>query len=201
MPTLTPPTVPIASAGFRLIPNNSQFQSDLNRDSQAVALPGDRWSTVITVSNLRGREARAWVAFIASLGGIRGRFWLSPPGCGTTIGTALGSGVVSGSSQTGSSLVTSGWTASQTELLAIGDYFQVGNELKMVTATAASNGSGQATIAFTPPLRTSPANGASIVTANPACIMMLADDQQAAWEVQGAQIYAMTHSCIEALDI
>lgn len=201
MSILTPPSVSIQTVNWRLIPNNQSFESELNRVGQEVVLPGDRWSGVLTVSNLMGREARAWVAFIVSLGGRRGRFWLSPPGQTTCYGTASGFGAVNGALQTGQSLVTDGWTANQPELLAVGDYFQVGTELKMVTATASSNSSGASTIQFTPPLRTFPADNAQIITVNPSCVMKLTDDTQAAWDIQGARIYAMTHACIEALDI
>lgn len=201
MPILTPPSVGIEKVNWRIIPRNQSFESELNGDGQEIALPGDRWSTVLTVTNLMGREARAWFAFIASLRGTQGRFYLSPPGQVNHYGTALGNGAVKGANQTGSSLVTDGWTPNQAELLATGDYFQVGYELKLVTAPVAVDGTGQATIPFTPPLRVSPADNAPIITTNPACVAKLADNNQAACDIQGARIYAMTHAVIEALDI
>jgi hypothetical protein len=201
MAILTPPTVAVERVNWGLIANSQGFEGELTRDGQEVALPGDRWSTVLTVTNLMGREARAWFAFIASLRGRTGRFWLSPPGQVTHYGTALGSGAVKGANQTGSTLVTDGWTPDQAELMAVGDYFQVGYELKLITAVSASNGAGEATLHFTPPLRRSPADNASIITTNPACVAKLVDDNQAKFDLQGARIYAMTHAVIEALDI
>ena len=89
----------------------------------------------------------------------------------------------------------------QSELLIPGDYFQVGNELKKVVEHVPTNGAGEATIVFTPIIRRSPADLASIITTNPAFVAMLADDNQAAWDVQGARIYASSVACIEALDL
>lgn len=202
MPTLTfPSSVPIAQAHWSLMPNTQSFESELNRDGQDLALPGDRWALQITVADLMGREARMFSAFVNSLRGRQGRFYMVPPGCGTPLGTAAGSGVVSGAAQTGSSLVTSGWTPNQAELFVVGDYFQVGSELKQITAIIAASGTGTATLQFTPPLRRSPANGAAIISANPKCIMKPADNNQGACDISGPRIYAFQQSYVEALDI
>jgi len=201
MSILTMPDVPIGKVNFKLIPRNTVFESELSGDIQVSPLPGDRWSAVLTVTNLMGREALLWTAFLARLGGRRGRFWLSPPGARTPMGTALGAGRVAGANQTGDTLITSNWTPDQSELLIPGDYFQVGNELKKVVEHVPTNGAGEATIVFTPIIRRSPADLASIITTNPAFVAMLADDNQAAWDVQGARIYASSVACIEALDL
>lgn len=203
MPTIYtfPPTVPIADCKWSLVTNSQMMQSELSGAIQVAALPGDYWAAEITISDLVGREGRELTAFITRLRGMAGRFYLTPPAGQTPYGTALGSGVVSGAAQTGSSLTTSGWTPNQDSLLVAGDYFQVGYELKQVVATASSDALGNATIEFTPPLRTSPADGAAIITSNPACVMMLADDKQAAAAISGPQIYAVSLACREALDI
>ncbi len=201
MAILTFPNVAIAQAHWQLIPRTQGFESELTGDSQDVILPGDRWAVQLTVTDLMGREARLFSAFINSLRGRAGRFYLSPPGCGTPLGTVAGNGVVSGAGQAGSTLSTSGWTANQAELFAIGDYFQIGVELKQITATIASNASGLATLVFTPPLRKAPTNGSTIVTVNPACIMKPVDNAQGAHDITGPRIYAFQQSYIEALDI
>ena len=45
-----------------------------------------------------------------------------------------------------------------------------------LTADANTNGSGEATLAITPPIRTSPADNAAITVASPTCIMKLVND-------------------------
>lgn len=104
-----------------------------------------------------------------------------------TVGAYAGSGVVNGAAQTGSSLVTNGWTASITGLLNVGDVITIAGVFAVnpksrastgalqnfvVTSTVNSDGSGNATIGINPPITTtgayqtvsgSPANGAAIV--------------------------------------
>lgn len=103
-----------------------------------------------------------------------------------TVGAYAGSPTVSGAGQTGSSLLTAGWTASIANLLNVGDVFTVAGvyavnpksrqstgslQQFVVTAAASSNGSGNATLSIYPPITTtgayqtvtaSPANGAAI---------------------------------------
>lgn len=100
-----------------------------------------------------------------------------------------GSPQVNGGSQTGSSLTIDGATANVTGWLKAGDYFEVNGELKMLTADVNTNGSGQATLTFKPALRESPADNTAITVLNPACEMILADDQQTVWESDHDGIY------------
>jgi P22 coat protein - gene protein 5 len=103
-----------------------------------------------------------------------------------TWGGFQGSGVVNGAAQTGSSIVTNGWTASTTGLFNIGDVIalagvnnvnpqsrQTTGNLKnfVVTAVASSDSGGNATIQISPAITTtgayqnvtgSPANGAAV---------------------------------------
>lgn len=87
-----------------------------------------------------------------------------------TKGTATGTPLINGASQTGSSLVTDGWTASQTPILKKGDvftlagvhsvnpvsYLSTGNLQQFtVTADANSDGSGNATLSISPAITTS----------------------------------------------
>jgi hypothetical protein len=108
-----------------------------------------------------------------------------------TTGTQGGSGVVNGAGQTGSSLITNGWTASINNLLRVGDIFTIAGVHRInpltrqstgdlrtfvVLANVNSDGGGNATIPFAcvdgdgitlaGPYQTvdvSPANGAAIV--------------------------------------
>ncbi|MBC7964081.1 MAG: hypothetical protein H7Y05_14200 [Steroidobacteraceae bacterium] len=201
MAVLTFPAVAIAQAHWSLIPRTQLFESELNGSSQSLILPGDRWAAQLSVNDLLGRDARLFSAFSNRLRGRSGRFYLSPPGCGTPLGSATGSGFVNGAGQTGDTLLTYGWSPNQTELLAVGDYFQIGIELKQIVVKAVSNGTGLSTLQFTPPLRNSPAHSSAILVSNPCCIMMPADDNQGGMDISGPRICAFTLACLEALDI
>lgn len=108
-----------------------------------------------------------------------------------TVGNYAGSGTVNGASQSGSSLITHGWTASISTLLNVGDVFSIagvnfinpqsrlstGEPAQfVVTAPASSDGSGNSTLQISPAIippvggqpvayqtvDSSPANGAAI---------------------------------------
>jgi len=91
---------------------------------------------------------------------ISHRMFLAPRGIAT--GTPL----VNGGSQTGTSLITDGWTAGQTGILKAGDVIRIAglNAVFDITADANSNGSGQATLALSPPIFVgqSPADNAAL---------------------------------------
>jgi len=112
----------------------------------------------------RATFAPLW-AFLTNLAGQSTTFLLSLPAY-TPLGTASGTPLVKGGSQVGTSLVTDGWSLSQTVLKA-GDWIQIASDLKvyMVTADAVSDGSGNATISIFPALRLTPADNAIISTA------------------------------------
>lgn len=98
-----------------------------------------------------------------------------------TVGAYAGSPVVNGAGQTGSSLVTNGWSNSITGLLNVGDVFTIAGvyavnpqnkqstgqlQQFVVTATANSDGGGNSTISIYPAITTSGAY--QTVTASPA---------------------------------
>lgn len=143
-------------------------------------------------------QAALWQAFFLQLEGSVNTFNAYDPDARTPRGAATGTPLVNGGSQTGSSLITDGWTNS-TLVLKTGDYFSVNSELKMVTADATSNGSGQATISFKPALRSSPSDNAPLTVTNTTVTMILIDDGQAMWRTgHRLGIYeGMTFSAME----
>jgi len=95
---------------------------------------------------------------------------LNLPEPGITVGTP-GTPLVNGASQTGTSLITDGWTAGYT--IPKGKWISVSVSsllyLYQVTAAVTANGSGQATLVLHPMLRASPADNAAL-NVNPATI-------------------------------
>ena len=181
MPTpLTFPTLSKAPTvcRFSLVPNTQTFESPLNRTVQTVDLPGARWSFGLEYRAISLADARILKAFLAQLRGRAGRFYLGDYTHKTPAGTALGSGMVKGANQTGSSLITDNWTPNQAALFLPGDYVGINGELKIITQTIAADALGEATLVFEPPLRTSPVDDTVLVTSNPKCTFMLKDDEQ-----------------------
>ena len=198
MATLTYPALSIStppSLEFGLMSNTKKFESPLNRSAQTLELPGARWFASFTYGNLQEADLRLLTAFLAQLRGQAGRFYLWDFSRPNPKGTATGTPVVSGASQTGVSLVTSGWTPNITVLKA-GDYVGFNGELRMLVADANSNGSGIATLSLDSPMRASPANAAAVTISKPTCKMMLTDDS-AKWNVVPGVLGTVSINCIE----
>ena len=200
MAILSFPNVSADSESWQMIANTQVFTSPLNGASQTASLPGARWGATLSYTNRDGVEAKKLQAFLTALRGRAGRFYLSPHDS-TPNGTAAGSGVVNGSSQTGGSLITNGWDINQPLLLAAGDYIEVNGELKQVSEDVASDGVGSATITFSPDLNQSPPSAAQIISTNPRAVMRLEDDNQSQWSFQSPVIYAISFTCVEAIDV
>ena len=181
------PTTEIKRSRFGLRFNTQIFESPLSGDVQRLALPGARWVAEYTFRQTTAAEVGALQSFLVQLQGRANTFNGYDPDRTTVLGTGNGTPLVKGASQTGRSLTTDGWANSETVLKA-GDYFSVNGELKIVTADVTSDGSGNATIAFEPALRASPADNAAIDITNPTCLMILDNDEMAMWE-QGAGRY------------
>ncbi len=188
MTILMPSTPNFTTSRFFLETNTQTFTSPLTKTVQRMLLGGARWNATYSLPAMKRSQAASWQAFFLLLQGQVNTFNAFDPDCKTPRGTATGTPLVNGGSQTGSSLITDGWTASITALKA-GDYFSVNSELKMVTSDAIADGSGNATINFMPALRSSPADNAAITTSKPTCTMVLSDDMQAAWDCDKNGIY------------
>lgn len=204
MPILSQPATPkFRSCRFILEGHSQTFRSPLSNAIQTLELVGSRWRASYELPAMQRADAAAWIAFLARLNGRVGRFYSGDPSAETPRGVATGTPLVNGAGQTGLSVVTDGWTASVTGILKAGDYVAWGTptswrELHLVVVDANSNVSGQATLTITPPIRESPADNAPLILSAPTCVMMLASDEGAAWDVDEALFYGIRFSTEEA---
>jgi len=200
MSTLNFPAITPNSAEWSLQYNSMVHESPLTGVTQTQVLSGAKWIANLAFPPLKDANARTMKAFLASLEGEAGRFYLSPSGY-VRAGTGTGTPLVKGGSQLGKTLLIDGCTPNTTGWLLAGDYFQVGTELKIVTADCNATAGGEVTVSFMPPLRSAPADNAPVVVTNPVCTMMLADGKQARWQADPGVIYAMAIACVEVLGI
>jgi len=197
--TLYMPSTPgFVSSKFGLETNTMRFESPLTKTVQRLLLGGARWTLTFTLPKMQRDKAALWQAFLLACEGGANTFYGFDPDAKAPRGAATGAPVVSGGSQTGSTLTITGCTPDITGWLKAGDYFTVNSELKMLTADAATDGSGNTTLSFKPALRNSPLDGAAITVQNPTCIMALVDDMQAMWNANQNGIYdGMSISAVE----
>lgn len=169
-----PSSIIISKFGFALNENKAISESAFTRQRQVVSLSGgtaDRWEGVIETAPLTTpAEIRTMDAFVTRVG-LFGRFTLEHPAYD---GPASGenSGFVMGASQSGTSLICDGFTPS-TAIAEEGDYFQVRDEFKRLTADATSDGSGIVTFNFRPALRVSPADNDPVDLGSPVMLLEL----------------------------
>ena len=178
---------------FGLRGMSQSHTSPFDGSVQSVALPGAKWVGSMSWGPMAGDDWRNFQQFIAQLSGRAGRFKLFHPACARRATAAAGTPLVNGGSQTGNTLVTDGWTAGAL-VLKKGDFFAWNNassrpQLHQVAGDITANGSGQATLAFSPPLRTSPADNAALDVATPSAIFMLAGDDQGIVSIDGRSAY------------
>ena len=187
---------------FRAVNTVGITQSPFTYAQQAVAHSGQRWECDVTLPQMSRADAEQWIAFLVSLRGQFGTFTLGDPTGASPRGSAGGTPLVNGASQTGGTLNIDGCTASQTGWLKAGDYIQLGTAgtatLHKVLADADSNGSGEVSLDIWPYIRTAPANDATVVVTNTVGRFRLASNQQN-WNINEASIFGMTFGGVEAI--
>lgn len=168
------PLTLVSSLERRLVSATAVATSPFTGSEQVQDWGGEWWEYGIEMARTSGRDGRKLSAFLAALGGPRGRFLFRDP---TIRQPGLSfTPMVAGAGQSGGTLNTNGWPASSTPLFA-GDFFSLGGDhqtrLYQLTADVVSNASGLATLSFVPKLRSAPADGASLEVAAPAVLLRL----------------------------
>ena len=192
----------IRSVVFRMASQNAITASPFTFKQQVLQHPGRRWEVDVTLPPMGNANARIWIAWLAKLDGSLNTFTMGDPLACTPQGSAGGTPLVDGASQTGASLNIDGCTASQTGWLKAGDYIQLGTgadaRLHMITSDVDSDGSGDATLPLWPQITTAPANDASVVVSNTVAAFRLASNDST-WSADEASIYGISFSGLAVL--
>jgi hypothetical protein len=168
------PLTLVSSLERRLVTTSAVATSPFTGTEQVQDWGGEWWEYGIEMARLSGRDGRRLSAFLAALGGPRGRFLFRDP---TIRQPGLSfTPMVSGLGQSGGTLNTSGWPASSTPLFA-GDFFSMGSDqqtrLYQLTADVVSDEAGLAALSFVPRLRAAPVDGTPLEIAAPAVLLRL----------------------------
>jgi hypothetical protein len=168
------PLTLVQSLERRLVSATAVSASPFTGTEEVQDWGGEWWDFAIEMARTTGRDGRRLSAFLAALGGLRGRFLFRDPTIRQPGSTLAAS--VSGGFQRGSTLVTAGWPPFSSPLLA-GDFFSLGTAaqtwLHQLTADVVTDEAGQATLAFVPRLRSSPVDGSPLEIAAPAVVLRL----------------------------
>jgi len=168
------PLTLVQSLERRLVSATAASVSPFTGTQEVQDWGGEWWDYMIEMARTKGRDGRRLSAFLAALGGPRGRFLFRDPTIRQPESTLAT--YVSGGFQTGNQLVTAGWPPFASPLLA-GDFFSLGSgaqtRLHQLTADVATDEAGMATLSFVPRLRLSPVDGSPLEIDAPALVLRL----------------------------
>jgi hypothetical protein len=143
-------------------------------------------------------QAQCWIAFLMSLRGQTKIFQMGDPLAGAARGSPAGVPLVNGSSQTGYSLATKGWSPGASGVLLAGDLIQIGYRLYRNLTNANADGGGLATLSIWPQIRESPSDGTSIITAGTKALWRLKTNSRK-WSLTEMRVYGLQFDIREAL--
>lgn len=196
-PLTAPSTPKPQSVAFSQTNIVSVTRSPFTLVQQVQEFDGSGWLLSVNMPPMTRAEAAPWISFLTKLRGIRGTFYYGDTMLATPQGTAAGTPLVNGTSQTGFTLVTDGWDNSSAILLE-GDLIQIDDSLYLITADATSDGSGNATLDIWPRLR-SHADNASIITSNTKGLWRLLSDTTQAINDRSDRLYTVSFQAEEAI--
>ena len=195
MTTFTFPAITPSTNTFELVANTRTFQSPLTNAIQTSSRKGSLWRASLQFNNLSGADRKVMQAFLVKLNGQEHRFTLHDHSH-TRRGAGGGTLRVNGGTQSGTSLVCDGATASVANYLRSGDYISFNNELHMVVADANSDGSGNITLSIAPPIRKTPADDTLVDYTVPGSgVFLLAGP--AAWQTTPSITSSFTIEAVE----
>ena len=195
MTTRTFPAIKPNTMSWALIANSQQFVA-LSGAIQTAQRPGQRWTVQLEYAALVAADRAVLQAFVVQVLGQADNFTLSPADHSPR-GAFGGTPRVNGTGQTGNSLSVDGCSASVANWVRAGDFFQVGNELKMATEDASSNSAGQITLSFVPELRAAPADETVLIMGPSATGVFRFTQPRMGWSSRPPFISSMTLECVE----
>jgi len=171
--------------------------SAFSLESQVQDWGGRRWAYDLTLTPVKGDDARRLSVFFDALSGSVGRFLLEDPSICQEV---TGAPVIAGSGQTGSTVEMQGFFPSVRAFQA-GDFFSLGTgldtRLYRVTDDVTANGAGAASVPVVPPLRAPTVDGSAVEALKPKVLLRLAGPVPTG--IQGAMIHRFSVSAVEAI--
>ena len=203
-PLSLPTTIGIAQIELRAVNAVAYSRSPFTFAGQAHEYAGKMWQADVTLPPMKRDLAEAWIAFLMSLKGQRGTFYLNDPAAVTPQGSARNSDTVAinGLTTSGNTLDIQSAPVSTTDFLKAGDYMQIGSgtsrQLFKVLQDVDTDVSGTATVDVWPNVRTSIADNSPITFESAKGVFRLASNETS-WSVNEASVYGITFGAMEAV--
>lgn len=200
-PVSLPATLSPVSITLRARSAIGQSISPFSLSQQVYEHQGELWASDVALPPMVRADAEAWIAFLLSLRGVYGTFFMGDPAGTSPRGTWAGSPAVNGAHAARvRTVAVDGFSVGATG--KAGDWMQFGtgssSRLHKVLQDFTANGSGQANIEIWPGLRDALLDNATFVTTSAKGLFRLASNERS-WEVGRALTYGVQFSCVEAL--
>jgi len=169
-------TISPSRADWGQIINDERFTS-VTGIVQTQGRVGNRWQLALTFSGLVGSDRQVLVGHAFQLRGQVNRLQVNMSTLNyVRAGAGGGTPLINGNLVAGStSLTIDGASINISNWLVASDFISVGNELKIVTQSVSTNGSGQATIQIWPEVHKPVADNAAVDISTPKGVFFLRD--------------------------
>ena len=194
----------IASIELRATNAVAYSRSPFTFAGQAHEYAGKMWQADVTLPPMARADAERWVAWLMSLKGQLGTFYLGDPLASTPLGSGRDSDtvLVDGAVSSGNTIAIDSAPVSTTDFLKAGDYMQIGSgtsrQLFKVLTDVDTDGTGSATVDVWPNVRTSISDNSAVTLESAQGVFRLASNETS-WSVNEASIYGITFGAVEAV--
>ena len=203
-PISLPTHTGIAQVEFRTTNAVAYSRSPFTFAGQAHAYAGQMWAADVSLPPMHRADAERWVAWLISLKGQLGTFYLGDPLAELPMGSARDADtiLVNGDVSSGDTISIDGAALSQTSYLKAGDFMQIGSgisrQLFKVLSDTDTDGSGAAVVDVWPNVRTAITDASPVTVQSAQGVFRLASNETN-WSVNNASIYGINFSAMEAV--
>jgi len=205
-PLSLPTTIGIAEIELRANNVVGVSQSPFTYKQQVVQHQGQRWEASVSIPPVRKDLAEEWIAFLISLKGPVGTFYLGDPNMATPRGTISAGALVTLASAASAGDETVALTKSggpeKSNVLLPGDYIQIGTDssrtLHKVLNTVDWDANGAGTADIWPHIRGTVASGTSVVHQSTTGKFRLTSGLTS-WSINNASIYGISFDAVEVI--
>jgi len=205
-PLSLPTTIGIGEIELRANNVVGVSQSPFTYKQQVVQHQGQRWEASVSIPPVRKDLAEEWIAFLISLKGPVGTFYLGDPNMATPRGTILSGTTVTLDSAAAAGdetvALTKGGSPAKSNVFLPGDYIQIGTDssrtLHKVLNTVDWDANGDGTADIWPHIRGTVASGTSVVHQSTTGKFRLTSGLTS-WSINNASTYGISFDAVEVI--
>ena len=205
-PLSLPTTIGIGEIDLRANNVVGVSQSPFTYKQQVVQHQGQRWEASVSIPPVRKDLAEEWIAFLISLKGPVGTFYLGDPNMATPRGTILSGTTVTLDSAAAAGdetvALTKGAGPAKSNVFLPGDYIQIGTgsgrTLHKVLNTVDWDANGDGTADIWPHIRGTVASGTSVVHQSTTGKFRLTSGLTS-WSINNASTYGISFDAVEVI--